>query len=372
VAVFSLGAGAGETALLHTVLTLPFLIFAMPAGVLADRWGGARLMAMAEFLRALCLVALLLFIQFQMLSWSALASLGFFAVCATVVFSVAAPALIPLLVPGPLLVPANSRIELARTTAFAGGPALGGLLVGWMGAGAAFAFAAALSLAAASLLLGIHEGRRPEPVSRGVLEDIAQGALYVLNHDLLRPVFVTQFVFSTAFFMLLAIFVPHAVQALGLSASGIGITLGMYGTGMILGALSAPRVISRISFGKVVAIGPYVGLLGSCLMALTIWLPTPLLAGAGFFLLGAGPIIWVISTTTLRQSVTPQAMLGRVSAVNIMSYGARPVGSGVGALIAALYGIEACLFAAVAGFVLQAAVITRSPVVTLYERPSLT
>jgi hypothetical protein len=62
---------------------------------------------------------------------------------------------------------------------------------------------------------------------------------------------------------------------------------------------------------RFVALGPFAGLLGALLMALTIWLPTALLAGLGFFLHGAGPILWVISTTTLRQTVTPPDLLGR-------------------------------------------------------------
>ena len=85
-------------------------------------------------------------------------------------------------------------------------------------------------------------------------------------------------------------------------------------------------------------------------MALTTFIPSPLLAGSSFFLLGAGPILWVISTTTLRQSVTPPRLLGRVSAINIMSYGARPLGAGLGAVVGGLYGAETCLYLAVAIF----------------------
>ena len=81
-------------------------------------------------------------------------------------------------------------------------------------------------------------------------------------------------------------------------------------------------------------------------MALTTFIPSPWLAGLSFFLLGAGPILWVISTTTLRQSVTPPALLGRVSAINIMSYGARPLGSALGAIVGGFYGAEACLYLA--------------------------
>ncbi len=64
------------------------------------------------------------------------------------------------------------------------------------------------------------------------------------------------------------------------------------------------------------------------------------LAGLSFFLMGAGPIVWVVSTTTLRQTVTPNHLLGRVSAINSLAYGARPVGAGLGAVIGAFSGTE--------------------------------
>jgi len=369
VAVLALGAGAGETGLLQTVLTLPFLLFAIPAGLLADRLERRRLMAQAEALRAAALLGLLALIAFDLLTWSTLALLGFIAVCGTVVFSVAAPSLVPALVKTDALSTANARVELARTTAYAAGPALGGVLVGWTGAAAAFGVAALLSAAAALLLARIEEPARTAAPRRHPLPEIREGAAFVFQHALLRPVFVTQFVFNVAFFLILAIFVPHAVHNLGLSAFAVGATLAMFGVGMVAGALLAPRIMRSLPFGTIVAIGPIAGLAAAVLMALTIWLPTPLLAGLAFFILGAGPILWVISTTTLRQVVTPQHLLGRVSAINIMAYGARPIGAGLGALLGGLYGVEICLIVAVAGFLVQALVITVSPAVRLQAQP---
>ena len=106
-------------------------------------------------------------------------------------------------------------------------------------------------------------------------------------------------------------------------------------------------------------------------MAITTFVPSPLLAGLSFFLLGVGPILWVISTTTLRQSVTPPRLLGRVSAINILSYGARPLGSALGAIVGGLYGAEACLYLAVAIFAAQALVILLSPAVSLARQPEM-
>jgi predicted MFS family arabinose efflux permease len=221
------------------------------------------------------------------------------------------------------------------------------------------------------LLSGIYEPARTPAARRHPLQEIKEGAAFVLHHPLLRPVFITQFIFNTASFLLLAVFVPYAVRHLGLSATGVGATLAMYGVGMVVGALLATRVMRRLAFGTVIGLGPVTGFVAAAVMALTTVIATPLLAGLSFFLLGVGPILWVISTTTLRQSVTPPSLLGRVSAINIMSYGARPVGSALGAIVGGLYSAEACLYLAVAIFGAQALVILMSPAVSLARQPQM-
>jgi predicted MFS family arabinose efflux permease len=371
VAVLLLGVGEGQTGLLQTALTLPFILFAIPAGLLADRISRRWLMAGAEALRALALLAILALITSKLLTLPLLAFAGFVAVCGTVVYSVAAPALVPSLVSPALLPAANARIELARTIAFASGPALGGVLVGWVGAAPAFGFAAVLSIIAVVLLSGIYEPARAAVPRRQPLQEIKEGAAFVWHHPLLRPVFITQFIFNTASFLVLAVFVPYAVRHLGLSATGVGTTLAMYGVGMVAGALSATRVMRRLPFGVVIALGPVIGFIAAGVLALTALIASAPLAGFGFFLLGAGPILWVISTTTLRQSVTPPRLLGRVSAINIMSYGARPVGAALGAVVGGFYGAEACLYLAVAIFGAQALVILLSPAVALARQPDM-
>jgi predicted MFS family arabinose efflux permease len=371
VAVLMLGVGEGRTGLLQTALTLPFILFAIPAGMLADRISRRWLMAGSEALRATALLGVLALIALKALTLPLLALLGFIAVCGTVVYSVATPSLVPSLVPPQSLPTANARIELARTIAFASGPALGGVLVGWVGAAAAFGFAAALSIMAVVLLAGIFEPVRQLPPRHHPMLEIKEGAVFVMHHPLLRPVFITQFIFNTASFLILAVFVPYAVRRLGLSAFGVGTTLSMYGVGMVVGALLATRALRRLPFGTVIGLGPVTGFVAAVVMASTTVVPTPLLAGFSFFLLGVGPILWVISTTTLRQSVTPPSLLGRVSAINIMSYGARPVGAGLGALIGGLYNAEACLYLAVAIFGAQALVILLSPAVSLARQPDM-
>jgi hypothetical protein len=95
------------------------------------------------------------------------------------------------------------------------------------------------------------------------------------------------------------------------------------------------------------------------------------LAGLSYFLFGFGPIVWTITSTTLRQTVTPGAMLGRVSALFLtVNTGARPLGAALGGLVGAQWGEAACLWLALAGFALQAAIIASSAVRNLQRLPA--
>ncbi|HYM70336.1 MAG TPA: MFS transporter [bacterium] len=372
VAVLALGAGAGETGLLQAAQTLPFLLLSFPAGVLADRTSRRHLMASAEALRAVSLVGILTLEALHRLTLPMLAALGFVGAAGTVAYSVAAPSLVPVLVPREALAAANGRLEQARSTAFVAGPALAGTLIGWTGAVPAFGFAAVLSACAVFLLAGLREPSRPALPHRHFLHDLREGGAFVLTHPLLRPVLLTAVVFNTAFFVLQAVYVPYAVHRLGLSASAVGVTLGAYGAGMVVGAILAARISRALPFGTVVALGPMAGLAAAGVMVLTIWVPSPLLAGLSFFLIGAGPILWTISTTTLRQSVTPGDLLGRVSAViTTATFGARPIGAAIGAAAGGALGADACLLVAALGFLIQAVVIMTSPVPRLARQPEL-
>ena len=369
-AVLAFQAGPGEVGLLSSVQTLPFLLLSIPFGLLADRWSRQRLMLGAEGLRAASLL-LLAWAALQghaSLAWLAL--LGFAGAVGTVGFSVAAPALVPALVAPGALAAANGRLELARSIAFAAGPALGGALVGWAGASFAFALAAALSLAACVALAGIHEPARPQPPRRHPVAELREGAALVLRHRLLRPVLLTAIVWNLAWFVLQAAYVPYAVNQLGLSGATVGLTLATYGAGMVTGALLAPRAIRALPYGLAVLVGPVCSVLAMGVMCATLAWPSGVPAAASFFLFGLGPILWTITSTTLRQRLTPGAMLGRVSAIFLtVNTGARPIGAALGAWVGACWGAQACLWLALAGFMVQAAVCALSPIPRLKALP---
>ena len=371
VAVLTLGAGPGEIGTLAAVQTLPFLLLSIPLGVAADRCSRRRLMLVAEGLRAVSLLALLAMVLAGQLSIPWLAVLGFVGAVGTVGFSVAAPALVPALVPAGSLARANGRIELARSAAFAAGPALAGALVAWAGASAAFVLAAALSAGAVILLWRLAEPGRTAAAPRHPLLEIRDGAQFVWRHGFLRPILLTGIAWNISWFVLQAAYVPYAVRLLGLSAQSVGFTLGAYGAGMVVGALLASRLLAAIPFGRAIQLGPAVSVLAAAAMVGTLAWPSGVLAAASFFLFGVGPIIWTITSVTLRQSVTPGAMLGRVSSVFLtMNAGARPIGAALGGWVGAMWGEPACLWLALAGFILQAMVIFASSLATLRRLPA--
>jgi predicted MFS family arabinose efflux permease len=371
VAVLLLGAGPGDIGLLAAAQTLPFLLTAIPFGLWADRHSRRRLMVAAEVLRMLSLLGLLAAASSGRFSIGLLAALGFFGATGTVAFSVAAPVVVPALVPHGLLARANGRLELARSLAFAAGPALAGALVSWAGASAAFVLAAMLSAAAVALLLRLPDPARAPAAPRHPLLELRNGAHLVWRHALLRPVLLTAVAWNVSWFVLQAAYVPYAMRVLGLDSGAVGLTLAAYGAGMVVGALGASHVAAALPFGRAIQLGPVVSVIAMATMGATLAWPSGTLAGASFFLFGAGPIVWTVTSTTLRQTVAPGPMLGRVSSIFLtVNMGARPLGAALGGWVGAAWGESACLLLALAGFCAQAAVIAAAPMRTLARLPA--
>ena len=369
-AVFVLNASAAETGYLQTAQTLPFLCLSLPFGVLADRFSRRRLMTLAETMRACMLATILVCLSSHTINLVLLAMFSFVAAAGTVAYNVAAPSLVASIVSRDALSTANGRTELARSVAYSAGPALGGLLVGWIGPMWAFGAAAVLSASASGLLSRLYEPPRPAAKQRNVTKELMEGARFVAADPLLRPIMVTAFFFNIGLFSIYAIYVPYAAHWLQLNPSQIGSTMAMYGIGMIIGALLAPAVTRKTSFGISIGIGPLFAWAASIVMLTTILFPSFWLACLCFFLLGSGPILWVISSTTLRQVVTPPHLIGRVSAlIALATYGSRPIGTMIGATVAQFYSQRGSLVIAFVAFSIQAVVIMRSPVVRLRRVP---
>ena len=144
-----------------------------------------------------------------------------------------------------------------------------------------------------------------------------------------------------------------------------------YGAGMVIGALGASRIVNVLAFGHAVLIGPVASVVAAIFMVATFVWPFGALAGIAFFLFGAGPIVWTVTTATLRQTVTPASMLGCVTSIFLtVNTGARPLGAALGGWIGSHWDERACLLLALVGFGVQATVILLSPVRRLARLPA--
>ncbi|REJ05009.1 MFS transporter [Microbacterium bovistercoris] len=361
-AVVVLGAGATETALLQVAQTLPFLLLAMPFGLLVDRHSPRPFLLGAEALRTATLLSVVALLLLDALTFPALLALGLIGAIGTVAFSVAVPATVPAVVERERLVDANRWIELGRSTAYIAGPALGGALVSLAGASTAFIVATVVCAAAVVLLTGVALPDRPAATHpEPALRSLGEGLRFALQHDLLRPMILTSMIFNVGWFLVQAVFVVHAIDRVGMTPATVGIALGVSGAGGLLSAFAARWLSDRLPLGVLMIVGPICGLLAAVVLVATLWIPSSVIVFASFFLFGFGPVLWAISTTSLRQAVTPLPLLGRVSSLMIVStYGARPLGAGLAAVISALAGLDWCLVAAAVVFAAQLVVALAS------------
>ncbi len=197
-----------------------------------------------------------------------------------------------------------------------------------------------------------------------------EGAAFTWRQPLLPTILLIAVVWNTSWFVLQAVFVLFALRDLGMGTAAVGVALGLYGAGMVAGAAATPLIARRVKFGMLLVIGPVGSVLAAVVLAASVWLPWPALAFASMALFGAAPMVWTISQTTLRQAVTPDALLGRVSAIMLMAtYGARPAGALLGGLVGAQFGLGLAVWLAAAGFAVQAGVVAASPLARLPTLP---
>jgi predicted MFS family arabinose efflux permease len=361
VAVVALGASAQQSATLQAINTLPFLLLSLPAGLVADRSRRKPLMIATELLRAAALFVLFALFHARVLSLFTLGTLGFAIATGTVVFSVTAPSLVAAMVETGDLLTANRRLEIARSIAYTAGPSLGGIFAGW--ASGVFAFLAAFGLSLASVwFLARLPAEAPRPRSRRALaQELFDGVQFIARSTHLRPIVATAFVFNTSWYLLLAVFAWYAIHRLAFAPSAVGVALGVYGAGMVGGAFLYKIIAKRLVFGRQILLGPASAALASLLMASTVFTHSRASVFVAFFLFGFGPIVWTISTTALRQVVTPNDLIARVSSVIMMAtFGARPLGALLAACLSTRFGMTGCLLSAACGFAIQLAIILLS------------
>lgn len=368
-AVLAFGAGPGLVGALLAAQAAAWLAFSLPAGLLVDRLGRARLL-LAATVAAAAGSALAL----PAAAGGGPAMLGaaaFVASCGTVLFVLTAGSLVPDFAPREGLAGANARLELARAAASLGAPPLVGAL-----AGAGWAVAAyVLALAAAGLAVvaarGLPARTAARPAARAPMRaQLMEGARFVLGQPLLRGIFGCALAWNFGFFALLAVLVPFALGPLGLDPARLGLAQAGYGAGMILGAAIAATVQRRLGPNAILLAGPGLSV-ATPLLLLGAPSAGVMLPFAAMLLVGFGPMMWLICQTGIRQIVTPPAMLGRAGAVlQVAIYGVRPLGALAGGALAAAGGPAAGMWLAAAAFASSFLVAALSDLARLRRLPA--
>ena len=322
--------------------SLPWLLFALPAGALVDRMDRRRVMLGANLVRGGVLAILTLGVSIGSSSiwplYAAAVAIG----CAEVMYDTSAQSILPQVVRRAQLPRANSRLYAAELTSneFVG-PPLGGLLVG-LGFVVALLFPSAAWLVAVAALWQVRGNFRVARTTRTTMRaDIAEGLRFLWSQPVLRTLAVMTGVSNFAGNAVFAILVLYAVgpqSAMGLTATGYGLLLTASALGALLGSLVAERVVRRI--GRSAALG--VTLVGGTLMSLGPALTTnPFIIGAGYLVGGFTIAIWNITVVSLRQGITPAGLLGRLnSAYRLLAWGMIPLGALAGGVLARWLGLR--------------------------------
>ncbi|MEU3020922.1 MFS transporter [Nocardiopsis sp. NPDC007018] len=327
-----------------TALGLPWLLCALPAGALADRVDRRWAMLCANLARGALVVLLTVGLLLDAGSVWLLYAAAFLVGTAETLYDTSAQSILPQMVHRDRLSRANGRLYAVELTAnqFVG-PPLGSALVA-LSAALAFVTPAALWVAAVGLLLLVRGRFRVDRsgASTTVRADIAEGLRFLWHHRLLRSFAVMVGISNFATSAVFAIIVLYAVgpdSPMGLSEPAYGVLLTATAAGSLLGSLAAEwgeRVLGRAWS------------LRSCVLLFALMVAVPGLTpnvwpvALGFLVGGVGITVWNVITVSLRQRLTPAALMGRTNSVyRLLAWGTMPLGALTGGLVAEVLGLRA-------------------------------
>jgi MFS family permease len=324
-------------------LTVPWLLFGLPAGALADRFDRRKLLLGAAIGRLLSLALLALAVVGHAVSLPQLYGTAFIMGSAETLSDTAATALVPVLVPqnrlewaNGWLIGAQQLIELIAPPVSGAVTAVGlALAVGLGGAGYVVALVALL------LLRGAFRPARARAAPRHLAADIVEGVRFLWQQPILRTIGLMAAVINACWAAWLAVLVLYALAPgpLRLSAFQYGLLLTGSGVGGLIGAVLA-RPVERW-LGRRWLIG--LNILGNgVLFAAPVLTTSVWLIGAAIVIGGIGGPMWTIEAVSLQQRLAPAALQGRVTAAyRFLGLGAEAVGPIVGGIIGQFLGVEA-------------------------------
>ena len=332
---------------------LPWLLFALQAGALADRLDRRRTMTAVNLARASTILGLAALVATDTAGLPVLYAAAFGLGVLETLFDTAAQSIMPNVVDQHDLPKANGRlgaIELSMNQFI--GPPLGGIIAGlaltwaFIGSGAAYLVAATVLV----FLSGSYRPTRSGPPTR-LRTDIAEGLRYLWANRLLRTLAILvggmNFV-SSGVEALLPVYAV-APGPLGLSAAGFGLLWASVGAGSLVGSVVADKASKSVGRQRLLVLNvAFAGLFPIALATTS----SVVLIGVAFAAIGVLGMIWNVITVSLRQAIVPDHMLGRINAgYRVMAWGSMPAGAAAAGLGAELVGART-VFAVLGGLAL--------------------
>jgi len=310
-----LHASPTEMGLLTAAELAPFLVLSLPSGVWLDRVRKLPVYVVGEALIALAAASVPCAAWLGLLSMTWLYGVGLLLGAVHTVSGSAAQIVLTQVVGRDRLVQAHAKNALANSGAEVIGPGIAGLLIKLLGAPLALLFNAGLLCGAALILRGLPlQETLGLRANTSFLDELMAGLRFVARHRLLMTLAILMSIWQMAHYVALTVQILFATRTLGLSEQAIGLCYAGMGVGTIVGSLLGHRLSHRFGPGPCLVLGYAVTGTGWGLLALApegFWG----VVAFGFMLMSfsAGAIFIFINFLALRQSVTPEAMLGRMT-----------------------------------------------------------
>lgn len=357
--------------------TLPFALVSLHAGVLIDRVRKLPIVIAADVSRAMALLVIPIAAYFDALSIEVLFAVGFFCGVHNVVGGAAYQVLLAQLAGRGRLVEANAKVILGETSAALVGPGLAGGLIQLLTAPFAILLDAIAFFASALMLRRVrapHDVPSPGP-NASVGAEIREGLKLVRDNRTLLALAWLAGLWQVLHHMQVAVLILFATRDLGLSAGAIGVTYMFGGIGCVLAAASAERLSARFGVGPAIVHGLILTALGWQAFGLVSGKPAvaTVALGAAMLVFNFGAVLYAITYLSLRQAITPDRLLGRMTAtMRFLTVAVAPAGSLAGGALATAIGLRTTLIViGTLGLALAAGAMLWSPVRRHHKLPAV-
>lgn len=304
-----------EMGWLTAIEILPFVLFSLPSGVWLDRVRKLPVVVAGELLVAAAVMSVPLAWWLGVLSMGWLYPVAFAIGAANTTAGTAAQIVLTQVVPRERLIEAHAKNALATSGAEIAGPGIAGFLIRLLGAPLALVVTATLMVGSAGILRGIDavEVRTPRPDAR-CGRDLIAGLRFVASHRLLVALAIVIGAWQLSAHAALVVQVLVATRILGLSEDAIGLCYVGAGLGTVTASLVGDRISQRIGPGPCLVLGVAICSSGWAVLACVPAGPIGITMFSSALMLGAmGGVLVFINFLALRQAVTPEPMLGRMT-----------------------------------------------------------